>query len=170
MTLRDQKSRTSKMAYKILVLNGPGLADLSDYDGNTYKGLTLDKIRDACSVLCSELGIELDFRQTEDQDEMFRWIAKDSEAFDGVIMNPVGYSRAATVAFPVYRSAIQMIALLKKPVVEVHINNIYSQSAEITQPVHEPQGDMGFVCGLGINSYLLGIKAIARKFEAGAVL
>jgi hypothetical protein len=36
--------------------------------------------------------------------------------------------------------------------------------------VHEPQGDMGFVCGLGINSYLLGIKAIARKIEAGAVL
>jgi 3-dehydroquinate dehydratase-2 len=156
------------MTYKILVLNGPGLADLGDYDGNSYNGLTLETIRDECTKLCAELGIGLDFRQTEDQDEMFRWIAKDSEAFDGVIMNPVGYSRAATVAFPVYRSAIQMIALLKKPVVEVHINNIYSQSAEITQPVHEPQGDMGFVCGLGVNSYLLGIRAIARRFEAGA--
>jgi 3-dehydroquinate dehydratase-2 len=149
--------------HKILILNGPGLADLSDYDGNTYQGLTLAGIRDACEKLCESLGIELEFRQTEDQEEMFRWIAKDSEDFDGVIINPVGYSRAATVAYPIYRSAIQMIALLKKPVVEVHINNIFSQSAEITQPVHEPEGDMGFVCGLGLHSYLLAIRAIARR-------
>lgn len=151
------------MRQKILILNGPGLADLSDYDGNAYPGLTLAGIRDACEKLCETLGLDLDFRQTEDQDEMFRWIAKDSEDFDGVIINPVGYSRAATAAFPAYRSAMQMITLLEKPVIEVHINNIFSQSAEITQPVHEPEGEMGFVCGLGLHSYLLAIRAIARR-------
>lgn len=151
------------MTRKILVLNGPGLADLSAYDGNSYQGLTLEEIRNKCMELCHSLGIELDFRQTEDQDEMFCWIAKESEGYDGVIINPVGYSRAATVSFSVYRSAIQVIALLKKPVVEVHISNIFSQSVEITQPLHEPQGDMGFICGLGVQSYLLGIRSIAHK-------
>jgi 3-dehydroquinate dehydratase-2 len=152
------------MARKILILNGPGLADLSDYDGNTYRGLTLDEIRSECSQLCRSLRIELDFRQTEDQEEMCRWIAKDSEDCDGVIVNPVGYLRAATGSNPAYRSAIQRIALLKKPVVEVHINNIFSETAEIA-PVHEPEGHMGFICGLGVNSYLLGIRAIAHRFE-----
>lgn len=160
--------RAIEMTHKILVLNGPGLGDLSDYDGNTYRGLTLEKIRSECSKLCRNLGMELDFRQTEDQDEMFRWIAKDSEGYDGVIINPVGYSRAATVSYALYRSAIQMIAMLKKPVVEVHISNIFSQSAEITQPLHEPVGDMGFVCGLGVQSYLLGIRAIAHRFGLDA--
>lgn len=153
------------MKRTVLILNGPGLADLSDYDGNSYNGLTLKSIFEACDARCKKLGINLDFRQTEDQDEMFRWIAKDSEDFDGVIINPVGYSRAATVTFGIYRSAIQMIAKLKKPVIEVHINNIYSQSAEITQPLHEPEGDMGFVCGFGKLSYILAINAIAKRFD-----
>jgi 3-dehydroquinate dehydratase-2 len=153
------------MTRKILILNGPGLADLSDYDGNTYRGLSLDKVRSECSKLCRSLRIDLDFRQTDDQEEMCRWIAKDSEDCDGVIINPGGYSRAAAVSNPAYRSAIQRIALLRKPVVEVHINNIFSGSAEIEQPVHEPEGHMGFICGLGVNSYLLGIRAIAHRFE-----
>jgi len=154
------------MTRTLLLLNGPGLADLSDYDGNSYGNLTLEGIRKDCSALCDELGLTLDFRQTDNQDEMFRWIAKDSEAFDGVIINPVGYSRAATVTFELYRSAIQLIAHLKKPVIEVHITNIYRQSAEITQPLHEPEGDMGFICGFGKLSYLLAIRVVARKLDA----
>ena len=118
------------MTRKILILNGPGLTDLGDYGDGNDRGLTLEKVRTECTELCHSLGIELDFRQTEDQDEMVRWIKKDSEGYDGVIINPVGCSRAATVSFPVYRSAIRTIALLRKPVVEVHMNNIFSRSAE----------------------------------------
>jgi len=149
----------------ILIINGPRLDDLSDYDGNSYGGLTLAKIRQACDALCTKLGVRLDFRQTEDQDKMFQWIARESEEFDGVIINPVGYSRAATVSLGIYRSAIQVIARLKKPVIEVHINNIYRQSAEITQPLHEPEGDMGFICGFGLHSYLAAIQAIKSRLD-----
>ena len=154
------------MKPSILIINGPGLDDLSDYDGNSYGDLTLPMIRDASAALCDKLGIRLDFRQTEDQDEMFHWIARDSEEFDGVIINPVGYARSATVSIGIYRSAIQVIARLKKPVIEVHINNIYRQSAEITQPLHEPEGDMGFICGFGLNSYLAAIRAIKMRLES----
>lgn len=155
------------MKNRILVLNGPGLADPSDFDGRACRGLTLAGIRDACEGLCESLALKVDFRQTEDQEEMFRWIAKDSEEFDGVIINPVGCSRESTVAHPVYRSAIHMIAALKKPVIEIHINNIFSQGSEISRPVHEPAGDRGFVCGLGLHGYLLAIRAMARRLGAG---
>jgi len=156
------------MKQKVLILNGPGLGDLSDFDGNTYGRFSLQDVRNACSDLCEELGLDLDFRQTEDQDEMFRWIARDSENFDGVVINPIGYSRAASVPFPVYRSAIEMIAKLNKAVVEVHLNNIFTERASITQRVYEPEGEMGFVCGLGINSYLLAIRALAHRFRKNA--
>ena len=117
----------TKKQKSILILNGPGLADLKAYRGNWRAELTLGDIRDACSKLCSELGLTMDFRQTDDQQEMYRWIAKDSEFFDGVIINPVGHSRAMLITFELYRSAIQVIANLKKPVIEVHLTNIFRQ-------------------------------------------
>jgi 3-dehydroquinate dehydratase-2 len=94
---------------------------------------------------------------------MFRWIAKDSEAFGGVIINPVGHSRAAIQIYELYRSAIRMIANLKKPIIEVHLTNIYRQVEEVTQPLHEPAG---FICGLGKHSYLLALQAMARKLHS----
>ena len=157
------------MKHKVLILNGPGLADLSDYDGHGFKGLTLKSISEVCVARCKELGIGLDFRQTDNQDEMARWIAKDSEVFDAVIINPSGYSRATAEMSGIYRSALRKIAKLKKPVIEVHINNIYSQSAEITQPLHEPAGDMGFVCGFGKLGYVLAINAIDKRFDGNVV-
>ncbi|MES9899622.1 MAG: type II 3-dehydroquinate dehydratase [Sedimenticola sp.] len=149
----------------LLVLNGPGLAELGDHDGNTYGNLTLDLIRDECTLLCEQLGVKLDFRQTDDEEEMFRFIAKDSEDFDALIINPVGYSRAASVEFEMYRMAIKTIAHLKKPVIEVHLENIFQEGAEITKPLQAPEGEMGFICGLGINSYLLAIKAVVRRLS-----
>jgi len=155
---------TNKKQKSVLILNGPGLADLKAYRGNWSAELTLDGIRDACAELCSEFGLAMDFRQTDDQQEMYRWIAKDSESFDGVIINPVGHSRAMLMTFELYRSAIQVIANLKRPVIEVHLTNIFRQVEEVNQPLHEPQGDMGFICGFGKLSYVLAIRAIARKF------
>lgn len=154
------------MKPSILIVNGPGLNDLSDDDGSTHGGLTLTTIRESSDALCTELGIRLDYRQTESQDEMFQWIARESQEFDGVIINPAGYSRSATVSPEIYRSAIQVIARLKKPVIEVHINNIFRQSAEITQPLHEPEGKIGFICGFGLGSYLAAIRAINSRLES----
>jgi len=151
--------------YTVLILNGPGLADLSNYDGYSYGKLTLERIREECVARCEQLGIEPDFRQTDDEDEMFRWIAKDSESFDALIINPVGYSRAASVEFEMYRSAIKMVAHLKKPVIEVHITNIFQPGAEVTKPLQVPEGEMGFICGLGLHSYLLAIRAIERRLN-----
>lgn len=156
------------VAAKILVLNGPGLADLGDYSGSWHGQLTLDGIRADCQAVCDELGLELDFRQTDNQDEMFRWIAKDSESFDGVVINPVGHSKGMMEVFELYRSAIQIIATLKKPVIEVHISNIFSQVEDVNQRLHEPEGDMGFVCGFGNFSYTLAIRAIHRKLATPA--
>ncbi len=151
------------MKPSILIVNGPGQSNLSDHDGNGHGGLTLTVIREASEALSAKLGARLDFRQTENQDEMFQWIARESEEFDGVIINPVRHSRSATELLRSYRSAVQVIAGLKKPVIEVHINNIYRQSADATQPLYAPEGSMGFICGFGLNSYLAAIRAISLR-------
>jgi 3-dehydroquinate dehydratase-2 len=153
------------MKNTVLILNGAGLADFSGYDKKAYGELTLEGIRGDCHRLCEELGLDLDFRQTDDQDELFRWIAKDSADFGGVIINPVGYSSSASESGELYRSALKMVAHLKRPVIEVRIANIYRHVSEFRQPLHEPEGNMGFICGFGRPGYLLAIKAIAKKLD-----
>ena len=148
----------------LLILNGPGLADLSA-GGPQCGDLTLEQVQDGCSARCEQLGLGLDFRQTDDQEEMIRWIAKDSEDFAGLIINPVGYIKADDVDIDMYRSAIGSIAHLKKPVVEVHMTNIFKEGDESTRPLQVPEGEMGFICGLGKHSYLLAINAIAKNLE-----
>jgi 3-dehydroquinate dehydratase-2 len=148
----------------LLILNGPGLADLSAA-GDRYGSVTLEQIQNESAALCAELGMSLDCRQTDDQDEMFRWITKDSDHFDALIINPVGSPNAGKVDLGMYDSAIKKIVHLNKPVIEVHLTNIFRQGGERARTLQGPDGEMGFICGLGLHSYLLGIKAVARRLQ-----
>ncbi len=128
----------------ILILNGSGLADS-----------TLESIRALCQARCEQADLKLDFHQTDDEEEMSRWITNDSENFDALIINPV--------EFKIYRSAIKTIAHLKKPIIEVHMNNIFHSEAGLTKPLQVPEAELGFICGMGIQSYLLAISAVERR-------
>jgi len=152
------------MKNKLLILNGPGLSDLSIYD-EVYGGISLSMIEEKCTEICIDIGLNLDFRQTDDEDELFSFLLKDSDGFDAVIINPVGYSHALTAELERYRLAIHTLTLHKKPVIEVHIANIFKQGTDITKPLQAPEGEMGFVSGFGIYSYVLAIKAINSKLS-----
>ena len=154
------------MSKSVLVVNGPGLSDLSAYSEFHNGTLSLATIRSECEAVTRQLGLTLDFRQTDNAQELSRWIEKDGEAFDGVIVNPAGNSSAAK-AFEQCRSAIRTVAKSKKPIIEVHIANIHRQVDEAGQPLHEPAGATGFVCGLGKYGYVLALQAMARKLDAG---
>ena len=157
---------------RLLIVNGPGLADLRDFDGNRHGDkITLGAIREACAALCGSLGMQMDFRQTEDEEEMFRWISQDSDGFDALIVNPIGTSRAAAVEPERYRSSLMQLMRLNKPVIEVHLSNIFREGEDITQALQSPRGsggdrrDMGFICGLGLESYLLAIRGVVDMMK-----
>jgi len=146
----------------VLVVNGPGLADLNAA-GDRYGGVTLEQIQDESAKLCAELGMKLEFRQTDDQDEMFRWIT--SETFDALIINPNGHPKSGSADSDMFRSAIDMIADTNKPVIDVRLTNIFRQGGETSKPLQRSEGQMGFICGLGLKSYLLAIRAVARRLH-----
>jgi 3-dehydroquinate dehydratase len=58
-----------------------------------------------------------------------------------------------------------MITQQNKPVIEVHISNIFQQGGENTKPIQVPEGEVGFVSGLGIHSYDLAIRAVNKKLS-----
>ncbi|HRP11193.1 MAG TPA: type II 3-dehydroquinate dehydratase [Terricaulis sp.] len=149
---------------KVLILNGPGLDDLRRLDSSFDKDLTLDRIEEACGALCASYGIDMTFRQGDVVRELFDWVGRNASEFDALIINPIGYySYEAYETFEKYRSAIKVLAHLKKPVVEVHISNIFRRGAHLIEPLREPDAQIGFICGLGLHSYLLAIESIAQK-------
>ena len=153
---------------KMLILNGPGLADLSGLDG--YADITLGAIKDACAQQCATLGVDLDFRHTEDAQQIKTWLDEDLGGFDALVLNPQGV--AATVS-QADRRGIENALDNRVPAVEVHLSqalanalaNVSTDGAEAAGPLRPSNCDLGFVSGLGINSYLLAIKALHRRLR-----
>ena len=150
---------------KLLIMNGPGLSDLSNFNEMGYGHLTLDTVRKKCAESCKIFGLKMDFRQTDDEAELSRFLIEGIEDFDALIINPVGHSHASSVDFTVYSSAIKTITRQNKPVIEVHISNIFQQGVENTKPIQVPKCEVGFVSGLGIHSYDLAIRAVNKKLR-----
>ena len=146
-------------------MNGPGLSDLSNYNERGYGHLTLDIVQKKFAETCKIFGLKMDFRQTDDEAELSRFLKDGIEDFDALIINPVGHSHASSVDFTIYSSAIKTITRQNKPVIEVHISNIFQQGVENTKPIHVPKCEVGFVSGLGIHSYDLAIRAVNKKLS-----
>ena len=150
---------------KLLIMNGPGLSDLSNYNEMGYGHLTLDIVQKKCAETCKIFGLKMDFHQTDDEAELSRFLIEGVEDFDALIINPAGYAHEPSVDYTIYSSAIKTITRRNKPVIEVHISNIFQQGVENTKPIQVPKCEVGFVSGLGIHSYDLAIRAVNKKLR-----
>jgi 3-dehydroquinate dehydratase-2 len=156
------------MRSRILIINGPGLGDIGGRESDNESGLTLDGIRETCEQHCADLNLEMDFRQTDDQQALLQWLSEECEKFDGLILNPVEGDEAGVEGGGFYDSAMQAVAQSGKPAIEVRLSNVYKAGARNSQHLHKPAGDMGFVCGFGLQGYLLAINAMAQRVVADA--
>lgn len=149
---RENRKVNLTMDQALLILNGPGLAEPSGGD------VTLEQIQRESETLCEELGMNLDFRQTDDPNELSRWITEDSRRFDALIINPAdGYGSDD--------EALKAMRDLGRPMIEVHLTNVFQSGTEHAKPMQGPNGETGFICGLGLHGYLLGIKAVAKRLQ-----
>ena len=153
------------MNNRLLIINGPGLSDLSNFNEFGHDDLTLEKVQKKCLETCKSLGLSLEFCQTDDEIELTNHLIKACKEFDALIINPVGYSHASSLDFDIYTSSIETITLQNKPVIEVHIANIFQKGINITTPIKVSEGSVGFVSGFGIHSYDLAIRAVNKKLR-----
>ena len=160
---------------KLLILNGPGLADIGNGSVSRCNELSLPVIRDGCAQLCSELGISQDFRQSDSGASISEWIADVCMDFAALLINPYEISHATHALRLQYCAAIEQISDTQFPVVEIHLTNIFRSDAELTGhpqapnaspgPLQARNSKIGFVGGMGIHSYLLAIKSAVRQLD-----
>ena len=107
------------MTKKILIINGPNLNMLGKREKDIYGNETLDDIKNKCLEKGSELGIEIDFYQSNLEGEIVNYIQKSIGNIDAIIINPAAYTHTSVAI----RDALLVTNL---PIIEVHISNTVS--------------------------------------------
>jgi 3-dehydroquinate dehydratase-2 len=145
------------MAKPVFILNGPNLNMLGKREPGIYGANTLSSIEQECRVAGTELGLEIDFRQTNHEGELVTWIQEAGEQASGIVINPAAYSHTSIAL----HDAIRAVAPL--PVMEVHLSNIHAREAFRHVSMVSPAAK-GVICGLGPLGYILALRAIAAAF------
>lgn len=138
----------------VLVLNGPNLNMLGVREPHIYGSVTLDELEAACQERAEQLGISVDFRQSNHEGELVSWIQQARQEHDGIVINAAGYSHTSV-------AIVDALVLAELPVVEVHLSNIFKREAfrhhsYVSAVAH------GVICGLGPTGYLLALEAMAQ--------
>ena len=148
------------MAHSLFVLNGSNLNLLGRREPHLYGTTTLAELKTRTESLAAQLGLSCDFRQTNHEGVMVDWIQEAFEKEAAVIINPAGFSFGSV---PV----LDALKLIRKPLVEVHITNIHQRSEPYRHSLVSLVAG-GVICGLGVNGYLLAVRAVVDALEQNA--
>ena len=142
---------------KILVLNGPNLNLLGAREPEVYGDMDLQAFNKAITDKANELGVAVDFRQTNSEEELIGWIHEAFNSGAAVVLNPAAfthYSYALRDACAAHTSAGNKL-------IEVHISNPHARE-EFRQTSVISAVATGVIAGFGLDSYLLAIEQLAR--------
>lgn len=139
---------------KILVLHGVNLNMLGKRDPAQYGTSTLEEINLRLAQLGAELGLHVETFQSNHEGELVERIQRIAlEDVHGVLINPGAWTHYSYAL----RDALEMVAV---PVIEVHMSNIHGREEFRRHSVLAPVVK-GQICGFGVNSYLLGLRAVS---------
>ena len=142
------------MTNKIIIINGPNINLLGEREQSQYGSITFKKLKENCLNKSKELGIDIDFVQTNIEGEIVNLIQDSRKKFDGIIINAAAFTHTSVAI----RDAL---SIFKKPIIELHISNIYKRE-EFRHKSLISDIVSGGIFGLGANGYILAIIAMQK--------
>lgn len=140
------------MAKKILILNGPNLNLLHKRDKEIYGDSSLQKIEEDCKLLATELGLEIEFKQSNNEGRLVDFIQDAVDTVDGIIVNAAAYTHTSVAI----RDALE---IYQKPKIELHISNIFKRE-EFRQNSYLSDVVTAVISGLGVDGYTIALFAM----------
>ena len=145
------------MNNKIIIINGPNLNLLGEREQSQYGLATLDDIKENCSKKGQEIGLDIEFAQSNVEGELVNIIQDARKRFDGMIINAAGFTHTSVAI----RDALD---LFKKPIIELHLSNIYKRE-EFRHKSLISGVVTGGIFGLGAEGYILAIISLQKIFQ-----
>ena len=139
---------------KILIINGPNLNFLGRRDSSLYGTLTLEQINDLISSRADELGLLVNFFQSNHEGDLIDFIQGNTDEYDGMIMNAGALTHYGL-------SLADAITDSKIPTIEVHLSNIHSRE-EFRRRSVIAHLCIGQIAGFGSNGYLMALNYFAN--------
>lgn len=142
------------MTANIMVLNGPNLNLLGTREPEIYGTETLAEIESKTRARAAALGVEVDFRQSNNEGELVTWIQQARTDCAAIVINAAGYTHTSV-------AIMDALHACDIPVIELHLSNIHRRE-HFRRHSYVSQAATGMICGFGSHGYELALEAAAR--------
>ena len=142
------------MNNKIIIINGPNLNLLGEREQSQYGSTTFEQLKENCSKKGQEIGLDVEFVQSNIEGDLVNIIQDARNKFDGIIINAAAFTHTSIAI----RDALDVF---KKPIIELHISNIYKRE-EFRQKSLISDIVTGGIFGLGTDGYILAIISMQK--------
>lgn len=148
------------MAKPLFVLNGPNLNLLGSREPEIYGHTTLGDIEAQTRARAAQLGLAVEFRQSNHEGDLVDWVQEARAAAAGVILNAGAYTHTSVAL----HDALKAVDV---PVIEVHISNPHRREPFRHTSYVSPVAT-GVICGVGAQGYALAVEALATLLSTKA--
>lgn len=134
---------------KIIIVNGPNLNLLGQRETDIYGNKSFENYLSDLKSKYTDIDIE--YFQSNIEGEIIDKLQEVGFSFDGIILNAAAYTHTSV-------GIADSIAAINTPVIEVHISNIYARE-KFRHNSLVSRNAKGVICGFGLQSYELALKA-----------
>ena len=142
------------MNNKIIIINGPNLNLLGEREQSQYGSGNYEQLKENCLKKSKEVGLDCEFIQSNLEGDLVNIIQDARQTYNGMIINAAAFTHTSVAI----RDALE---LFKKPIIEMHISNIYKRE-EFRHKTLISGVVTGGIFGLGTEGYILAIISLQK--------
>mgnify|MGYP000305069181 CR=1 FL=1 len=137
---------------RVAVIHGPNLRLLGRREPHVYGTVTLEELNDRVTELARELGVGVEFHQSNHEGELLDVVEEAASRVEGFVVNAGAFTHTSVAL----RDALVGVG---RPFVEVHLSNTAARERFRRHSFLSPVAQ-GVVYGFGEESYLLGFRGL----------
>lgn len=139
----------------VLILNGPNLNLLGQRQPEVYGRTTLADIEAACAAHAAGLGLDVACVQSNHEGVLIDAVHAAKGTHDGLIINAGAYTHTSI-------ALMDAVSSVELPMIEVHLSNIHAREP-FRHVSYLSKVAVGQICGFGMQGYLFGLDALAKR-------
>ncbi len=143
----------------VLVINGPNINLLGKRETGIYGSQNMEQINSSMRALASELGLDIEFMQSNHEGEIVEAVQNAAKNADAIIINPAAFTHTSVAIRDAFLAS-------QVPFVEVHLSNTAAR-----EPFRQKSmlSDLakGTIAGFGPDSYMLALRALHSMLQSG---